>query len=162
MEFTHTVYFASLGSSSTLGTPEQTLICKRYSCQCRLDALRSDMFTLTRLLWPRGDCRELCAGQRAGGPVHAYLHPVHAGFHLQLLHSFPGLGDAGGAVIGHAFFHSAAPGTTKVKEAGRVACLKAEPPPPNFLPLPSSAASLSRLGSHGSTASWDQRKERVT
>ena len=92
------------------------------------------MFTLTRLLWPRGDCRELCAGQRAGGPVHAYLHPVHAGFHLQLLHSFPGLGDAGGAVIGHAFFHSAAPGTTKVKEAGRVACLKAEPPPSTFSP----------------------------
>lgn len=161
MEFTHTVYFASLGSSGTLGTPEQTLVCQRYSCQCRLDALRSDMFTLTQLLWPRGDCRELCAGQRAGGPVHTHLHPVHAGFHLQLLHSFPGLGDAGGAVIGHAFFHSAAPGTTKVKEAGRVACLKAEPPL-NLLPLPSSAASLSRLGSHGSTPSWDQRKERVT
>lgn len=121
------MYFASLGSSGMLGTLEQTLVCKCYSCQCRLDALRGDVFTLTRLLWTWGDCCEWSAGQRAGGP-DAYLHPVHAGFHLQLLHSFPGLGDAGGAVIGHAFFHSAAPGTTKAKEVGSVAYLKAEPP----------------------------------
>lgn len=127
MEFTHTVYSASLGSSGMRGTLEQTLVCKCYSCQCRLDALRGDVFTLPRLLWTRGDCCERSAGQRAGGP-DAYLHPVPAGFHLQLLHSFPGLGDAGGAVIGHAFFHSAAPGTTKAKEVGSVACLKAEPP----------------------------------
>lgn len=69
MEFTHTVYFASLGSSGMLGTLEQTLVCKCYSCQRRLDALRGDVFTLTRLLWTWGDCCERSAGQRAGGPV---------------------------------------------------------------------------------------------
>lgn len=47
--------------------------------------------------------------------MRAYLHSVHTGFHLQLLHSLPGLGDASGAVVGHALFHSAAPETAKGK-----------------------------------------------
>ncbi len=36
---------------------------------------------------------------------HTDLYPVHAGLHLQLLHRFPGLRDAGGAVIGHSVLH---------------------------------------------------------
>lgn len=36
-----------------------------------------------------------------------YLYPIHAGLHLQLLHSFPGLGDAGCAVVGDTVFHDA-------------------------------------------------------
>ena len=34
-----------------------------------------------------------------------YLYPVHASLHLQLLHCFPGLGDAGCAVVGDAVLH---------------------------------------------------------
>lgn len=36
-----------------------------------------------------------------------YLYPIHAGLHLQLLHSFPGLGDAGRAVVGNTVLHGA-------------------------------------------------------
>lgn len=36
-----------------------------------------------------------------------YLYPIHAGLHLQLLHSFPGLGDAGRAVVGDTVLHGA-------------------------------------------------------
>lgn len=36
-----------------------------------------------------------------------YLYPVHAGLHLQLLHSFSGLGDARCAVVGDAVLHGA-------------------------------------------------------
>lgn len=50
----------------------------------------------------------LTVGQEVGCCL-GHLHPVHAGFHLQLLHSLPGLGDAGGAATGHAFLHPAAP-----------------------------------------------------
>lgn len=37
--------------------------------------------------------------------THTDLYPVHAGLHLQLLHGFPGLRDAGGAVISHSVLH---------------------------------------------------------
>lgn len=36
-----------------------------------------------------------------------YLYPIHAGLHLQLLYSFPGLGDAGCAVVGDTVLHGA-------------------------------------------------------
>lgn len=36
-----------------------------------------------------------------------HLYSVHAGFHFQLLHSLPGLGDAGCAVVGDAVLHGA-------------------------------------------------------
>ncbi len=36
-----------------------------------------------------------------------YLYPIHAGLHLQLLHRFPGLGDAGRAVVGDTVLHGA-------------------------------------------------------
>lgn len=36
-----------------------------------------------------------------------YLYPIHAGLHLQLLHSFPGLGDAGRAVVCDTVLHGA-------------------------------------------------------
>lgn len=66
--------------------------------------------------------------------MRAYLHPVHAGLHLQLLHSLPGLGDAGSAVIGHAFFHSAAPETTKVKGLKELLFQSKAEPPSAFSP----------------------------
>lgn len=34
-----------------------------------------------------------------------HLYPVHARFHLELLHGFPGLGDAGRAVVGDGVLH---------------------------------------------------------
>lgn len=36
-----------------------------------------------------------------------HLYSVHAGLHLQLFHSLPGLGDASGAVVGDAVLHGA-------------------------------------------------------
>lgn len=36
-----------------------------------------------------------------------HLYSVHAGLHFQLLHSLPGLGDAGRAVVGNAVLHGA-------------------------------------------------------
>ena len=38
-----------------------------------------------------------------------YLYSVHAGLHLQLLHGFPGLRDAGCAVVSDVVLHDAAP-----------------------------------------------------
>lgn len=60
------------------------------------------------------------AGLRSVGATGcaAYLHPVHTGFHLQLLHRLPGLGDARGAVVGHTLLHPAAPEITRVKRLG--------------------------------------------
>lgn len=47
-------------------------------------------------------CQEVCS-------CLGDFHPVHAGFHFQLFDGLPGLRDASGAIIGHAFFHSAVP-----------------------------------------------------
>lgn len=46
-------------------------------------------------------------GCRQGGGGGVHLYSVHAGLHLQLLHSLPGLGDAGRAVVGDAVLHGA-------------------------------------------------------
>lgn len=73
------------------------------------------ILTPPQLSWKWEDCSGRGLGQRVRPPGGAYLHPVHAGFHLQLLHSLPGLGDAGGAATGHAFLHPAAPETTEAK-----------------------------------------------
>lgn len=48
-----------------------------------------------------------------------YLYPIHAGLHLQLLHSFPGLGDAGRAVVGDAVLHGAPVTPNRCKGGGR-------------------------------------------
>lgn len=47
------------------------------------------------------------------------LHPVHAGLHLQLLHGFPGLGDAGGTVVRHAFLHAGLPAERWYRDGSR-------------------------------------------
>lgn len=47
-----------------------------------------------------------------------YLYPIHAGLHLQLLHSFPGLGDAGRAVVGDAVLHGAPVTPNRCKGGG--------------------------------------------
>lgn len=49
-----------------------------------------------------------------------YLYSVHAGLHLQLLHSFPGMGDAGGAVVGDTVLHDASVTPDKGTKGGRV------------------------------------------
>ena len=47
-------------------------------------------------------------GLRVGGVWGGlHLYSVHAGFHFELLHSLPGLGDAGRVVVGDAVLHGA-------------------------------------------------------
>ena len=47
-------------------------------------------------------------GLRVGGVWGGlHLYSVHAGLHFELLHSLPGLGDAGRAVVGDAVLHGA-------------------------------------------------------
>lgn len=49
--------------------------------------------------------------------VSAYLHPVHVGLHLQLLHQLPGLCDAGRVIARHGRRHFQ--GSLRVLSAGR-------------------------------------------